>query len=57
MCVCIFSSIYNIIIIVGLETLNPSDWSGWRPKTHPIGRNGDLKPISMAEITAKNQMG
>lgn len=52
-----FSTIHNIIIIVGLETLNLSERSGWRPKTHPSGRNGDLKPISMAEITAKNQMG
>ena len=53
----IFSSACNIVIIVGMETLNPSDWSGWRPKTHPIGRSGDLKPTSMAEIPAKNQWG
>ena len=26
------------IIIVGMETLNSSEWSEWRPKTHSSGR-------------------
>lgn len=36
---------------------NDNNRSEWRLKTHSSGRNGDLKPISMAEITAKNQNG